>query len=84
MCCVSARAGKCAGSRVQSNDGRALIPHGVKRHPLGIEGVDGWPLRRVVVWRAASPMHSTAMLEACEIEAPCIRRFIFSETFAAL
>ena len=48
---------------------RVLIPHGVKRHPLGIGGVDGRSLRRVVVWRAASPMHSTAMLETCEIGA---------------
>ena len=43
---------------------RVLIPHGVKRHPLGIGGVDGRSLRRVVVWRAASPItpRATAML----------------------
>ena len=49
---------------------RVLIPHGVKRHHLGIGGVDGRSLRRVVVWRAASPItpRATAMLlETCEI-----------------
>ena len=71
MCCAiecECACGKVCGL-ARADQRRVLTPHGVKRHPLGIGGVDGQCLRRVVVWRAASPMHSAAMLETCEIGA---------------
>ena len=55
---------------------RVLIPHGAKRHHLGIGGVHGRSLRRVVVWRAASPITPRAMLETCEIGALFVCLFV--------
>ena len=69
---LSARASArevCGLARAEQR--RVLIPHGVKRHHLGIGGVHGRSLRRVVVWRAASPItpRARAMLGTCEIGA---------------